>query len=104
MNWRLFAAGPGILAVLLAGACTTASSPPRRASNPSPRSGQAGRHGQDASVTLAFAGDVNFAGRTARLLSDPAAAFGPIASVLWSADFTALNLETAVTGRGTPQP
>jgi poly-gamma-glutamate synthesis protein (capsule biosynthesis protein) len=47
---------------------------------------------------------VNFAGRTARLLSDPATAFGPIASVLKSADFTALNLETAVTERGTPQP
>jgi len=47
---------------------------------------------------------VNFAGRTARLLSDPATAFGPIASVLRSADFTALNLETAVTERGTPQP
>jgi poly-gamma-glutamate synthesis protein (capsule biosynthesis protein) len=47
---------------------------------------------------------VNFAGRTARLLSDPASAFGPIASVLRSADFTALNLETAVTERGTPQP
>jgi poly-gamma-glutamate synthesis protein (capsule biosynthesis protein) len=55
-------------------------------------------------VTLAFAGDVNFAGRTARLLSDPATAFGPIAAVLRSADFTAVNLETAVTGRGTPQP
>ena len=53
---------------------------------------------------LAFAGDVNFAGRTARLLSDPATAFGPIAAVLGSADFTAVNLETAVTSRGAPQP
>jgi len=56
------------------------------------------------SITLAFAGDVNFAGRTARLLGDPPAAFGPIAAVLRSADFAALNLETAVTSRGTPQP
>jgi poly-gamma-glutamate synthesis protein (capsule biosynthesis protein) len=55
-------------------------------------------------VTLAFAGDVNFAGRTRRLLDDPATAFGPIAAVLRSADFAAVNLETAVTGRGTPQP
>jgi poly-gamma-glutamate capsule biosynthesis protein CapA/YwtB (metallophosphatase superfamily) len=55
-------------------------------------------------VTLAFAGDVNFANRTARLLRDPATAFGPIASVLRSADFTAVNLETAITNRGTPQP
>ena len=56
------------------------------------------------SITLAFAGDVNFERRTAALLRNPATAFGPIASVLSSADFTALNLETAVTSRGTPQP
>jgi poly-gamma-glutamate synthesis protein (capsule biosynthesis protein) len=55
-------------------------------------------------ITLAFAGDVNFARRTALLLKDPATAFGPIASVLKAADFTALNLETSVTGRGIPQP
>jgi poly-gamma-glutamate capsule biosynthesis protein CapA/YwtB (metallophosphatase superfamily) len=47
---------------------------------------------------------VNFALRTAKLLSNPATAFGPISSVLKSADFTALNLETAVTNRGAPQP
>ena len=46
----------------------------------------------------------HFTGRTARLLKDPATAFGPITSVLQSADFTALNLETAVTSRGMPQP
>ena len=47
---------------------------------------------------------MNFAARTAGLLRDPATAFGPIASVLRAADFTALNLETAVTDRGAPQP
>jgi poly-gamma-glutamate synthesis protein (capsule biosynthesis protein) len=57
-----------------------------------------------ADVTLAFAGDVHFAGRVARLLSNPATAFGPITSVLESADFTAVNLETPVTSRGQPQP
>jgi poly-gamma-glutamate synthesis protein (capsule biosynthesis protein) len=55
-------------------------------------------------ITLAFAGDVHFAGRVARLLKDPATAFGPIVSVLKSADFTAVNLETPVTSRGQPQP
>ncbi|MBV9414979.1 MAG: CapA family protein [Solirubrobacterales bacterium] len=55
-------------------------------------------------ITLAFAGDVHFAGRVTRLLSDPAATFGPITAVLKSADFTAANLETPVTSRGTPQP
>jgi poly-gamma-glutamate capsule biosynthesis protein CapA/YwtB (metallophosphatase superfamily) len=55
-------------------------------------------------VTLAFAGDVHFTGRTARLLKNPATAFGPITSVLKSAGFAAVNLETAVTSRGKPQP
>ncbi len=55
-------------------------------------------------VTLAFAGDVHFAGRVARLLAHPSTTFGPITSVLGSADFTAVNLETAVTRRGEPQP
>ncbi|HEV3128386.1 MAG TPA: CapA family protein [Solirubrobacteraceae bacterium] len=54
-------------------------------------------------ITLAFAGDVHFAGRVARLLKDPATTFGPITSVLKSADFTAVNLETPVTNRGQPQ-
>src|SRR6516225_8322210 len=54
-------------------------------------------------ITLAFAGDVHFAGRVARLLSDPATTFGSITSVLKSADFTAVNLETPVTSRGQPQ-
>jgi Bacterial capsule synthesis protein PGA_cap len=55
-------------------------------------------------ISLIFAGDVHFAGRTARLLKDPATAFGRISSVLGSADLTMLNLETAVTRRGTAQP
>jgi poly-gamma-glutamate capsule biosynthesis protein CapA/YwtB (metallophosphatase superfamily) len=55
-------------------------------------------------ITLAFAGDVNFENRTARLLKNPETAFGPISSVLGGADFAALNLETSVTSRGTPQP
>ena len=39
-----------------------------------------------------------------RLLAGPATAFGPIAAVLRSAGFAAVNLETAITGGGTPQP
>ncbi|MFI7649237.1 CapA family protein [Micromonospora sp. NPDC049460] len=57
-----------------------------------------------AEVTLAFAGDVHFAGRTAVLLDDPATAFGSISSALSAADLTMVNLETAVTTRGTPEP
>jgi poly-gamma-glutamate synthesis protein (capsule biosynthesis protein) len=57
-----------------------------------------------AEFTLAIAGDVHFTGRTAPLLRDPAAAFGPLAPVLQGADVALLNLETAVTERGTPEP
>jgi poly-gamma-glutamate synthesis protein (capsule biosynthesis protein) len=109
----LFTMLPGLLALLAAvAACTTAPAAtgvPARTSQRSPsqasppgrqvRAGPAG-----GSITLAFAGDVHFAGRTARLLGDPASAFGPIAAVLRTADFTAVNLETSVTSRGTPQP
>ena len=66
---------------------------------PSPRTSRAAGN-----VTLAFAGDVHFTGRTAELLRHPATAFGPIASLLRSADLTVVNLETAVTSRGKPQP
>jgi poly-gamma-glutamate synthesis protein (capsule biosynthesis protein) len=55
-------------------------------------------------LTLAFAGDVHFTGRTAPLLAKPATAFGPIKSVLQDADLTMVNLETAITDRGTPEP
>jgi poly-gamma-glutamate capsule biosynthesis protein CapA/YwtB (metallophosphatase superfamily) len=109
---RLYTALPGLLALLAAAACTTgpaSSSAPagpgpaaphlaRTASRPAPAATAAG------GATLAFAGDVHFTGRTARLLSDPATAFGPVAAVLKAADFTAVNLETSVTSRGTPQP
>jgi len=55
-------------------------------------------------ITLAFAGDVNFMGRTLKLLDNPQTAFGPIADVLRGADLTVVNLETSVTERGTEQP
>jgi poly-gamma-glutamate capsule biosynthesis protein CapA/YwtB (metallophosphatase superfamily) len=109
------AVASGVLVLLPLAACTTAAPAPgatataSRAGTPAPRqAGLAGprRHSvsTEGSITLAFAGDVNFAGRTARLLADPATAFGPVTAVLRSADFTALNLETAITTRGTPQP
>ncbi|HUY44279.1 MAG TPA: CapA family protein [Streptosporangiaceae bacterium] len=108
---RLLAVTLGGL-TLLAGACTTGAPVPQAA----PAAGRTASHHEDpprrqghaeaasGNITLAFAGDVHFTGRTARLLSDPATAFGPITSVLKSADFTAVNLETAVTSRGKPQP
>jgi poly-gamma-glutamate capsule biosynthesis protein CapA/YwtB (metallophosphatase superfamily) len=55
-------------------------------------------------IVLTFAGDVHFAERTTKLLDDPASAFGPIAEVFRAADLAVVNLETAVTTRGTPEP
>jgi len=54
-------------------------------------------------ITLAFAGDVHFTERTAvRLGVDPA--LGPMTPVLSAADFAMVNLESAITDRGVPQP
>ncbi len=55
-------------------------------------------------MTLAFGGDVHFEGVIrSRLTSNPATAVGPIASMLRRADLAMVNLETAITTRGTPQ-
>ena len=54
--------------------------------------------------TINFAGDVHFMGRTAdRLAADPATVFGQAQPALANADLTMVNLETAITTRGTPQ-
>ena len=55
-------------------------------------------------VTIAFAGDVHFEAFLAPRLSHPSTALGPMADVLRSADLSIVNLETAVTTRGAPQP
>ncbi|MFD8595698.1 CapA family protein [Kitasatospora sp. NPDC059646] len=68
--------------------------------------GAAAPSGAAGSITVAFAGDVHFEGRTAARLAAPAAetALGPIAKTLAAADLAVLNLETAITGRGKPEP
>jgi poly-gamma-glutamate capsule biosynthesis protein CapA/YwtB (metallophosphatase superfamily) len=55
-------------------------------------------------LSLAFGGDVHFTGRTAALLRHPPTAVGPMAGVLAAADLAVVNLESAVTTRGTPEP
>lgn len=63
------------------------------------------RQPSGAAVTIAFGGDVHFAGSSgARLAADPATAIGPMAATLRAADLAMVNLETAVTDRGTPAP
>jgi len=86
----------------IAPTATSATSAAAHASHSGQRPGRA--TASSPGITLSFAGDVNFENRTAMLLKNPATAFGPITSVLGQADFTALNLETSVTSRGTPQP
>jgi poly-gamma-glutamate synthesis protein (capsule biosynthesis protein) len=95
-------------AVMVLIAACSAGTPSRHAEAAADRASSVVKHrhrvAASRDITLAFAGDVHFAGRVARLLDDPATTFGPITSVLKAADFTAVNLETSVTRRGEPQP
>ncbi|MEV5691798.1 CapA family protein [Micromonospora globbae] len=99
MKWARFLVA--LAATLAVAACDAARTPPAGAPT---RSAPAASPSHSAGITLAFAGDVHFAGRTADLLRDPATAFGSISSALSAADLTMVNLETAVTTRGTPEP
>jgi poly-gamma-glutamate capsule biosynthesis protein CapA/YwtB (metallophosphatase superfamily) len=75
---------------------TATTSPSRQAAKPGEASGSA--------VTISFGGDVHFEGVIrARLSRDPATAIGPVADILRRADLAMVNLETAITTRGTPQ-
>ena len=69
----------------------------------SPRASAAGgRRGSGQAVTLAFGGDVHFEGQIRnRLQADPSSVMAGIAPLLRSADLAVVNLETAVTTRGT---
>jgi Bacterial capsule synthesis protein PGA_cap len=55
-------------------------------------------------VTIAFAGDIHFESFLAARLDQPRTAIGPMARTLAAADLSIVNLETAVTTRGAPQP
>jgi poly-gamma-glutamate capsule biosynthesis protein CapA/YwtB (metallophosphatase superfamily) len=55
-------------------------------------------------IIIAFGGDVHFEGSLRARLANPATALGPIASTLRAADFSMVNLETAITTGGTPAP
>lgn len=55
-------------------------------------------------VTLAFGGDVHFESHVAALLRHPDVALAALRPHLATADVAMVNLETAITGRGTPQP
>lgn len=70
-----------------------------------PADGPRDRRGNGTAVTLAFGGDVHFEGQIrARLQADPSAVFAGVAPLLTAADVAVVNLETAVTTRGTTVP
>jgi len=104
---RLLIVWASVLMALTA-ACSSGTSARHGAETAAVHPSPVARHRQAApgpgDITLAFAGDVHFAGRVAPLLKDPATTFGPVTSVLRSADFVAVNLETPVTSRGQAQP
>lgn len=54
-------------------------------------------------VTLAFAGDIHFELHLSDLLDRPEGALGGVTRTLRAADLTMVNLETSITGRGTPE-
>jgi Bacterial capsule synthesis protein PGA_cap len=85
-------------------ATTSTSTTARPTTTAAPRAGGT-REPTGEPVTLAFGGDVHFEGAIgSRLAANPATALGPIASVLRRADLAVVNLETAITERGTPAP
>lgn len=95
----------GGLVLLLTAACEAAPTP-RTVPEPAPfvaadrLDRPAARPGP---VTLAFAGDVHFEIQVAELLDDPRG-LGPMARALANADVAMVNLETAITDRGVPDP
>ncbi|WP_431676977.1 CapA family protein [Kitasatospora sp. KL5] len=108
------ASGPAADRAPAAGGTAAAPTAPGSAasgapSDPAAPSGSAAAGGTPAAaggtITVAFAGDVHFEGRTeARLAGGPDTALGPISRTLAAADLAVLNLETAITGRGAPEP
>ena len=106
-----------LLAVALA-ACTIERATPQRTgtettaatdtsaapdTTAAPRAAAKPGEARGAAVTIVFGGDVHFEGAIGRRLArDPETTVGPIATVLRQADLAMVNLETAVTERGTP--
>jgi poly-gamma-glutamate synthesis protein (capsule biosynthesis protein) len=93
-----------ILAVALASCSSPAPSVPKPSAPATSRPSPSASPSASGPITIAFAGDVHFAGRTAKLLDDPSTAFGPIAKQFQSADLALVNLETAVTTGGSAEP
>ncbi len=91
-----------------AGSRATPTGAPAPSASPAQGSAQAAggpRVATGRPVTLAFGGDVHFEGSVRRRLdANPATVLEPVAGLLRTADIAMVNLETAVTQRGTAEP
>ncbi|MFF4236226.1 CapA family protein [Actinomadura geliboluensis] len=110
--------GKAAVAAVLVGTAMTAAacggsgdSEAEGAGPPSATSGAAGGGGATKPpapakepIIIAFGGDTHFEGQLRARLGNPSTALGPVARQLRAADFTMLNLETAITTGGTPAP
>jgi len=92
--------GPSLAEPVAAAAQTAVPAAERRAAASLLRS----KLGSGKAVTLAFGGDVNFETTGYLLGSSPEKILDSVAPVLGAADVAMVNLETTVTGRGTPAP
>lgn len=102
-----------IVAIVLTGCDTTdhrgEPATPGPSSRPPPPSLSGGATTRTAAapttLTLSFAGDLNFDQQLAALLDDPRHRLATVLrQVLANADLSMLNLETAITTRGSPEP
>jgi poly-gamma-glutamate capsule biosynthesis protein CapA/YwtB (metallophosphatase superfamily) len=92
---------------LAAAACSDRSDakmPPLSVTPSAPRTPAPSTAAAKEPITIAFAGDTHFHAQLARRLAAPRTALGPAIPALKSADFTMVNLETAITTRGTEEP
>jgi poly-gamma-glutamate capsule biosynthesis protein CapA/YwtB (metallophosphatase superfamily) len=89
--------GPG--AGDTAGAPTTSEAPSAATAPSATTSGPP----PEGPVTLGFAGDVHTAGRLTERFQQPETALAPVAPLLSGVDLAVVNLETAVTDRGTAE-
>jgi poly-gamma-glutamate capsule biosynthesis protein CapA/YwtB (metallophosphatase superfamily) len=100
----------GVAATLALGAAacsdkSDATMPPLTATPSAPHaSAPSTRAAAKEPITIAFAGDTHFHAQLAARLANPRTALGPIIPALKSADLTMVNLETAITTRGTKEP
>ncbi|HEU5155968.1 MAG TPA: CapA family protein [Streptosporangiaceae bacterium] len=102
--------GPALAGVMLLAAACSSGEGKSAASGDTPPPGATSSAPAGASpaakrpIILAFGGDVHFEGSLRARLANPATALGPIARTLRAADFSMVNLETAITTGGVPAP